>query len=176
MLKKVKEFVNEKYRGKDPAHFERAVYWVQQLKPDADEELLIAAYSHDIERAFREKSAVNEEGFDRGEILKRHQDRGGRIMYDFLVANDYPKNCAAKVRDLIVRHESGGNDEQNILKDADSISWLENNALGHIKVPKYSKEEIRRKIDTTFSRISLEKAKLIAEPFYRKAIELLELS
>ena len=32
-------------------HFDRTVYWLQQLRPDADGALLIAAISHDIERA-----------------------------------------------------------------------------------------------------------------------------
>lgn len=57
--KKAEQFVKESFvkTGKkhEMPHFERTVYWLLKLKPDADEALKIAAIAHDIERAFREK-------------------------------------------------------------------------------------------------------------------------
>ena len=33
-------------------HFDRTVYWVEQLMPNADEAMRVAAFAHDIERLF----------------------------------------------------------------------------------------------------------------------------
>ena len=177
MLEKVKQFVNQKFEGKNPVHFERTVYWVKQLSPEADEAMLIAAYAHDIERAFNIAKREPEK-FESGEILEVHQIEGGKIMYDFLIENGADEKIAKKVKELIEKHEEGGTEEQNVIKDADSISYFENNAPKHAKWTErgFTKEEIKRKFDWMFNRISSEKAKQIAEPFYKRAIEILESS
>ena len=83
MLEKVKQFVNKSLNGKSNAHYERTVYWMKKLNPKADEALLIAAYSHDIERILRKKDKTKIKEFDKGEILVQHQVHGGEIMFDF---------------------------------------------------------------------------------------------
>lgn len=59
---KTKKFVNDlfynKKKHKNFKHFRRTVYWVKRLSPGADESLLIAAYSHDVERAFIRKKFI----------------------------------------------------------------------------------------------------------------------
>ena len=53
---KVEKFVEKSYKGKfGMVHFKRTVYWIRELKPNADEAMLIAAIAHDIERAFRKE-------------------------------------------------------------------------------------------------------------------------
>lgn len=176
MLSQAIEFVDKSFKNKSKPHFERALYYVKVLKPDADQILLIAAYAHDIERAYKNKEA-NTKRFASGESLKRHELDGGRIMYNFLLSKGTDKGFAKSVQELIAKHEEGGTDDQNILKDADSISYFENNALKHcewIKTKGFSKEEIRRKFDWMYERITLAKAKKIAEPMYKKAKRKLE--
>ena len=51
LLKKTIAYVDKSF-GEKKEHFDRTLYWVLKLKPDADEALQIAAYSHDIQRAF----------------------------------------------------------------------------------------------------------------------------
>tara|TARA_Y100000310_G_scaffold338140_1_gene426983 strand:- start:36 stop:575 length:540 start_codon:yes stop_codon:yes gene_type:complete len=177
MLVKVKQFVNKSLNGKSNAHYERTVYWMKKLNPKADEALLIAAYSHDIERILRKKDKTKIKEFDKGEILVQHQVQGGEIMFDFLIKNGAPKSLARKVKNLIAKHEVGGTDDQNLLKDADAISLLENNvekAVLLIKNNDFPKEEVRRKIDLSYNKITSDKAKQIANPFYEKALRLLK--
>ena len=170
LYEKVKKFVNESRAGRYITHFERTVHWIKILKPDADEALLIAAYSHDIERAFRgfKGSLVESE-----EILKKHQGEGGKIMYDFILKNGGSKILAERVRELISKHEVGGTHDQNVLKDADSISYLEVNAPRHILEREkrgWSEEELMNKWDYMYNRITLPQAKHIAKRFYEKAM------
>ena len=58
----VKQFViNSFNKAKKPSqikHLERTVHWLKVLSPHADEALLVAAISHDIERAFRQKDLI----------------------------------------------------------------------------------------------------------------------
>jgi len=177
MLEKVKEFVNKSLKGKSNVYYERTVYWMKQLNPKTDEALLIAAYSHDIERILRKKDKTRIKEFDKGKILVQHQIYGGEVMFDFLIKNGASKSLARKVQRLIAKHEVGGTDDQNLLKDADAISLLENNiekVILLIKNHDFPKEEVKRKIELTYNKITSEKARQIARSFYEKALRLLE--
>jgi len=181
MLDKVKQFVNESFgkgvNEKGSEHFEQTIYWAQQLKPDADEPILIAAYAHDIARAFRKENS--EETFknrelDDPEILKEHQEEGARIMADFLRKEGYDEGSIKRVYDMIRRHEEGGDEESDLIKDADSISYLEINAVKHIKwIDNLGKDKIKNKIDWMYNRISSDKAKELANPLYEKVLSLI---
>ncbi len=183
MLEKVKQFVKESFEkcatGKSVEHFERTVYWVQQLKPDADEAILIAAYAHDIARAFR--STNSEQTFQTRElndpeILEEHQKEGAKIMTEFLEKEEFENDKIKRIANMILKHEVGGDEESDLIKDADSISYLEINAPKHAKklVVPLGKDKVERKICWMFERISSEKAKQIAEQFYKNAMVILE--
>lgn len=171
-LQKVIEYVDSLFSNHDE-HFARTLYWACQLKPDADQSVQIAAYAHDTGRALTK--------YDKGaflldeEALKKHQESGALEIYNFLLRKGANVELAKKVRSLIASHEVGGNEEQNLIKDADSISYFEVNVLKHInRTDEFSKEEIGAKFDRMYNRISSKKAKNIAKPLYEKAIELLK--
>lgn len=172
MLDKVKEFVTESF-GKEHPHLERTLYWVKELKPDASEELLIAARSHDVERAFNPEVKDMKE-YRTGAEQEKHEVEGGRIMFEFLVKEGYDLEKAKRVQELISRHEVGGDAEQNLLMDADSLSWLEVSAPKHIAKRTFSKEELEKKVAFMYDRISSKEAKDIAGKFYEEAIGMLE--
>lgn len=182
MLEKVKQFVKESFEnsatGKSLEHFERTVYWARQLKSDADEAILIAAYSHDIARAFRDTNSeqtYQTKELDDPEILLEHQNYGAKIMTKFLEKEEYEKIKIKRIANMISKHEIGGDEESDLIKDADSISYLEVNAPKHAKklVPSLGKDKVKRKFSWMFERISSKKAKQIAKPFYENAITLL---
>ncbi len=80
-----------------------------------------------------------------------------------------------KVVHLIRGHEVGGDNNQNILMDADSLSFVENNA--DIFLSRYDElgyNKIREKFDWMFNRISDKKRKEIARPYYEDMIKKLE--
>jgi hypothetical protein len=182
LYQKVKQFLVELFtkagNTNEIKHFERTAYWIQQLKPDADEALLIAAVAHDIERAFREpaysqKFKKSEKGFRDEEHLSYHQQRGAEIIADFLKSQNADEKLIKRVVMLISKHEVGGNDEQNLLKDADSVSFFENNVEYFIStlVPKVGAHKVKDKFDWMFNKVTSEKAKEIARPWYKDAVE-----
>jgi hypothetical protein len=180
LLNKTIEYVDNSF-GEKKEHFGRTLYWVIQLKPDADEALQIAAYSHDIQRAFNNQVTngdigKSKEGFLDKDLQKIHQNDGGKIMREFLFENEASDELVSKVSSLIEKHEMGGNEEQNILKDADSISFFECNVDLFINnlVPVLGVKKIKNKLDWMFNRITSEKAKEIARPMYEEGIKKLD--
>lgn len=182
LFKKVKNFVKDSFISIgfewQIKHFERTVYWVLKLKPNADEALLISAIAHDIERAFRKNIShknvkKSKTGFRDMDYLNIHQKQGGKIMEEFLEKQNADKKIIQRVKMLISKHEVGGDDDQNLLKDADSLSFFENNTEYFIKklVPTMGIKKIREKIDWMFNRISSRKAKKIASIWYKEAIK-----
>lgn len=158
-------------------HFIRTVYWMKVLSPAADEALLAAAISHDIERAFRQKDMADKStlGWTSIEFFRPHEERGAEIVAEFLKQKNLDDGFIQKVKMLISRHEEGGNDDQNLLKDADSISFFETNVSSFLegKSLKMGKEKIKQKFDWMFNRITSPKAKQIAQPFYEAALKAL---
>ncbi len=179
LYEKVENFVRRSFGdrfGMD--HFKRTAYWIKKLEPDADEALRIAAIAHDIERAFSplggdQSKREKETGFHHIDYLRHHQEEGAKIIERFLAQNSADKKLIERVKMLISRHEEGGTRDQNLLKDADSISFFENNIsffLEH-KIYKAGKENVRKKFEWMYKRITSNKAKKIAEPFYEKAMK-----
>lgn len=178
LYQKTKQFVINSFQkiGKNQIiHFEKTVFWLQKIRPRADEALLIAAIAHDIERAFRKKD-MHEKiklGLDNTDFLKSHQERGAKIIESFLKKQGANPNLTAKVKMLIEKHEEGGNIDQNLLKDADSVSFFENN-IG-VFLTKHTKElgieKVEKKFKWMYQRITSKKAKQIAKPWYNKALQ-----
>jgi len=71
---------------------------------------------------------------------------------------------------LVGNHEVGGDDEQNALMDADSISFFETNAEMFVneKAPVEGKKKVKEKLDWMFNRISTEEHKKFARDNYEK--------
>jgi hypothetical protein len=177
LFTKVKKFVEESFRKcgfkEQIKHLERTVYWVKKLKPNADEALLIAAFAHDIETAFAWKKLQKnyKPKFIAKSRLKKHQKEGAEIIGEFLKNQGANSEMVKRVKMLISKHEEGGNEDQTLLKDADSVSFFENNIDVFLKIAKKSgKERVKQKFDWMYNRITSKKVKDIAKPWYRKAI------
>ncbi|MAG22050.1 MAG: hypothetical protein CL943_01950 [Candidatus Diapherotrites archaeon] len=176
MLKKVEQFVKEAFEksatGKSIAHFENTVYWIRQLRPDADEPIIIAAFAHDIARAFRKtntEQTFKTKEFNDPAILEEHQKEGAIIISRFLKKEGYEQEKIERIKNMIGKHEVGGDAESNLIKDADSLSYFETNAIKHVGLAKtLGTEKVRKKMAWMFERISSPKAKEIAKPFYEK--------
>lgn len=182
---KVVKFVSHAFKkaGDDHGikHFERTVYWLKHFKPDADEAFLIAAYAHDIERAFsskemRDLQTTSDKGMRNERMLKAHQENGAEIIGKFLTGLGANKEMIKRVKHLVVKHEVGGDEEQNLLKDADSVSFFENNVPHFItkKVELLNKEKVKAKFLWMFSRITSDQAKEMTRFWYESAIKKLE--
>jgi len=172
-------FVNDTFKGKKVRHFERTVFWFEQLlERSLTEAERVAAYSHDIERGFREPLDSNQPlpNYTGEDFLKHHQQEGAKIMATFLVERNMNNDDIELVKHLIEKHEQGGDDLQNVLKDADSISFFETNVKDFVEKKALTEgyEHVRAKLDWMFDRITSDVAKKVAEPFYKKWISELE--
>ncbi len=174
MFEKVKKFVDDSF-GKKSKHFERTVYWLQQIKPDADESMLIAAYAHDIHRAFYgepEADFYKDKELNDKNYLIEHQEKGAEVVANFLRKNYYPEAEIKRVAEMVRLHEFGGTEEADVIKDADSVSYFEINALRHLeKFKLLGPDKIKRKFDFMYNRITSDRAKELARPFYEEAIK-----
>ncbi len=172
---KVVEYVDYSFGEKKP-HFERTVYWIEKFIPNATEAHKIAAYAHDIERAFRDKDKMIPEDYLDPEFLNNHQGKGIEIISNFLESQNAPNDLIEKVRYLINKHEVGGDLEQNALMDADSVSYFETNAQHFVeeKAPNEGYQKIKGKFDFMFNRISTDEHRKSAKENYEKWLKELE--
>lgn len=178
LYKKTKKHVivilAEKGNDKDVLHHKRTVYWIKQLKPKADEALLIAGVSHDIERALYgdwKKGSMDPVA------LRKHQDLSAFEIEKFLKKQKADKSLIKRVKMLVSGHEEGGDDDQNILCTADGLAYLEDKAIRLAKNYKKhgkTKAEARKKINYVYNRLALPKAKRIAKKWRNRALNELE--
>lgn len=179
LLDKVRKWVVENYNNRE--HLVRTADYIKILKPSASEPLLIAAYTHDIERAF--KNNRNPPGSEYGVwddpiYNKWHSKRSAEFAAKFLKEENASGKLIESVTTLINLHEVGGNPDANILMNADSLSFLEVNVPMFISMipDRLDKRKVKGKFDYMYRRITGEKAKNIAEPLYKDAIRKLNQS
>ncbi len=141
----------------DPIHAELVLKWVLELKPMASESLRIAAISHDIDRAvtgITEKDLKDYSNID--EFKKEHALRSSNIIGEILTKYHYSESLISNVQWLVENHEFGGDEESDILKDADSLAYFEYNIPFYLK--RNGEERTKAKIQFMYKRLS-DKAK-----------------
>lgn len=155
-------------------HLLRTAYWVKVLNPSADEALILAAIGHDIEEIMPKKDKSSQ---IRDVMQNRnHSEEGARIIADFLKLEGANMHTVEKVRKLISKHEIGGDSDEELIKEAGCISFLETITDEYLKgeVNIFGKEKTQERITEVFKRINSLKAKKIAEPFYKEALRRLQ--
>ena len=156
----------------DVYHAERTVYWIKELMPSANEALLVAGFAHDIERAF---NGDWKKGSGNPEMLRKHQDLSAAEIEKFLRSEQADKKFIKRVKELVAHHEEGGDEEQNVLCDADCLAYFEEKAMRWAKHAKVegTEAEMIKKIEFYFRRFKSEKAREIARPFYKEVLKFL---
>ena len=178
IIQKLENFIREK--NVEAEHMLRTGFWLKEIYPEADEDFYIAAICHDIERIFPLRDGevkplkTGNDEFDE-EYLDWHGKRSAEFAEKLLRENGFnDETKIARIKTLIAEHSLGGTVKRDLLRDADSISLLENNALKFIQEGK-DKKELKEKFDSEFARLSSEKARKLAKPFYVAAIGALKL-
>jgi hypothetical protein len=179
LLDKIRNWVREICSNAD--HLLRTEYWLLELNSEIDLASRIAALTHDIERAFpkgRKPPSPEMTGAKWDDPLynKWHGERSANFTGQQLRKLGAKETIINKVKFLIEFHEFGGDPEVDLIKDADSLSFLEVNVPLFVSwIPdKMSKEEVREKIDHMFYRISSPKSRKLALPFYQEAVSFLK--
>lgn len=152
-------------------HSELVLKWVLKLNPDSDEALKIAALSHDIDRAITkitEKDLTDYSKID--EFKKEHAIRSAKFICDILKKYNYSTETINRVKHLVENHEVGGDNDSNILMDADSLAYFDYNIPSYLK--RNGRERTEEKIKFMYKRLSKKAKKLVSQiKFTDKEIE-----
>ena len=129
----------------DPLHSKNTLAWLLRLKPAADEALQIAALGHDIERAIERRKVRRADFDDYDEFKAAHARNSALVLKEIMQNCGLPTAIADDVCQLVCRHEVGGDDRCDLLKDADSISYFDVNLPFYFERKGYA-ETLRRTI------------------------------
>ncbi|HXZ05952.1 MAG TPA: DUF4202 family protein [Ktedonobacteraceae bacterium] len=163
-------------------HLLQTEVWLQRLKPDASEEMLLAALTHDMERAFPGPDSPSldpKDGVDNPVYNIAHCERSARIVSSYLREQGATQESIEQVARLIRAHEYGGDADENFVQAADSLSFLEVNVdvfLGMMDAgdEKWNAEAVRAKFTWMFERIQIAEARELARTLYEEAMSKLE--
>lgn len=160
--KKIEDILPDSPIEEELMHARLALKWVIKLKPDVDEALKIAAMSHDIERAITKITEKDLKDYSKiDEFKKEHSLRSAKFICDILKRYNYPQEIIDKVKYLVENHEVGGDEEANILRDADSLAYFDYNIPSYLK--RNGEEQTREKIKFMYKRLSIEAKELVKQ-------------
>jgi hypothetical protein len=173
LIEAARQWVSEKYKYNN-YHLVRSLEWLDRLAPGSGEAVRLATLTHDMERAFPGPDQPVMTAFDDHEYLVLHSERSARIVGAWLREHKAGEALVREVEHLIRFHEFGGWPEANLVQAADSLSFLDVNIdlfLTMVRSGKRTIEEVRGKFDSSYDRIQVPEAKVIAKPMLEKAIE-----
>ncbi len=178
---RAREWVRTNYQ-QGAQHLLQTEAWLQRLKPGASEELLLAALTHDMERAFPGPDSPSldpRQGVDNPIYNIAHSERSARIVSAYLHEQGASQEYIEQVARLIRAHEYGGANDENLVQAADSLSFLEVNVdifLGWMDAgdEKWNADAVRAKFTWMYERIQIPQARDLARPMYEEAMRKLE--
>jgi len=124
---KIRAVISKSSVPEDPIHAENVLEWILKLKPDADETLQIAALAHDIERSVEGMKIQRSDFDDYNQFKAAHANNSAKILKDILHKCQVEQSIVDEACRLVERHEIGGEQRSDLLKNADSISYFEVN-------------------------------------------------
>ena len=149
----------------DPIHSINTLEWLLKLMPDAGESLKIAALGHDIERAIEKRKVRRQDYKDYDAFKDAHALNSANVLTEIMQACDIDKKMINEVFLLVRHHETGGTDQVDILKDADSISYFD------VNLPLYfirnNLKETTRRCLWGYKRLSDQGKKIVTELNYQ---------
>ncbi len=162
-------------------HLLAAREWVVRLTAGtASEALKFAALVHDAERFFPGgPTGTPQDGFDNADYLFAHSTRSADVVGEWLAARNEPIDPAfsRRVRALILRHEIGGDVEEDIIQAADSLAWFSSFdwlPVQWVRDGYYSVARAREKLDWMLTRMRVPAALQLALPLYAATVAALE--
>jgi hypothetical protein len=168
--KRIVEIIHNSPIEEDPSHSEQVWKFVLEIDPNVSEELQIAALAHDIERGVPPRSEKLE-GETYGDYKHRHAQRSADITAHLMSQLNYSKKSVDKVQKFIESHEVGGDEETDILRDADSASYFANNISSYLK--RNGVERTREKIKFMYDRASVKTKNIIKKLEYSDNVQAL---
>lgn len=125
----------------------------------------IAALAHDIDRGVTGITEKDCKDYSKiKEFKKEHAFRSAEIIGELLKKHNYNSSLIAKVKYLVAAHEEGGDSEQTILMEADSLAYFEYNIPGCLQ--RYGRERTIKKILFMYNRLNKSTQKLVPKIKY----------
>ena len=172
-----RSWVRENY-GVSAEHLLKAEAWLRRIDPDASEAMLLAALTHDMERAFPGPDSPRQDpslGPDDPVYNTAHSERSARVVSAFLRAHAVAEPLVTEVANLIRVHEVGGWPEADEVQAADSLSFLEVNIdffLSKIGASGgWTSAQVGAKFAWMYQRIKIDEARALATPLYESAMQ-----
>jgi len=140
----IAEQISKSLTREDPSHAANTMQWVLNLRPDADEIILLAGFGHDIERSLpdRYRSSMFASYDD---YKHAHAARAGKLTAKIAQECGYSKEEVTRLIHVISEGEFQSNEpDVQLLCDADSISFFDNNLRYYlaIKGPELAKKKM----------------------------------
>ncbi len=178
---RAREWVRANY-SQGAQHLLQTEEWLQRLTPGASEALLLAALTHDMERAVPGPDSPSldpKQGVDNPTYNIAHSERSARIVSAYLHEQGASQESIEQVARLIRAHEYGGDHDENLVQAADSLSFLEVNVnvfLGWMDAgdAKWNADAVGAKFTWMYERTQIPQARDLARPMYEEAIRKLE--
>jgi hypothetical protein len=151
-------------RGKvpeDPLHAENTLTWVLKLMPNADQALQLAALGHDIDRAIESRRVRKDCFHTFNEFKAAHALNSAAIVGEILEECGVDEEISAEVCRLVRIHETGGDERSEVLKNADALSYFQDNLPFYFA--RYGWAETKRRSLWGFSRLSPELRPIVAQ-------------
>jgi hypothetical protein len=148
--------------------------WLLALEPAAAATLRVAALTHDIERRVPGGPRLDprQQAWDDPRYLLAHSIRSAQVVGAWLEENDVAPDVRVEVGRLILHHEIGGYPEADLVQAADSLSFLDVNALRARQWVAEGRCDLRQaqaKLDWMRDRIAVARARAPAERLHAAA-------
>jgi len=122
---RIREIIADSGVSEDPRHAENTLKWLFRLEPKVDPALQIAALAHDIDRAVETGKVRRADFNDYNTFKAAHARSGAAILRAILDKCGVTESVADEACRLVTLHEVGGDPRSDLLKDADSISFID---------------------------------------------------
>lgn len=144
----------------DPIHSKNTLNWLLKLYPNSSLSLQIAALGHDIERAVDSRK-VRWDNYDSFDYFKcQHALNSATIIREIMKDCGAGRGLIDEVYYLVLYHESGGSEKNNLLMEVDSLSFFDVNLPLFYK--RNSINDTEKRILWGLERLSSESVKLVS--------------
>ena len=109
--------------SEDIFHSINTAEWVLKLNPDTDIALEIAAFGHDIERGVEDRRVIATHYETFNEFKQAHALNSAQILVEVMEECCVDQVIIDDVAHLVANHEVGGDKREELLKDADVLSF-----------------------------------------------------
>lgn len=160
---------------KELAHGSETLEWLHGINPKSPWQIQIAAFAHDIERAVpyiegRYPPKPNKDDHDNYDSYKQaHALRSAEIVEIIMREQGFSELDTGRVYNAIRKHEIGGDEDSNLVRDADSIRWFDK---GYIKyIERSGLEGAKEKGWWMYKRANADTKKLILSLDFDKSVK-----